>query len=640
MSKIKVLPMQIANLIAAGEVVDRPASVVKELLENAMDACATAVSVEVEGGGVSLIRVTDNGCGMSREDALACFGRHATSKIRQVEDLAAISTLGFRGEALAAVASVSRVTLRTREPGSDEGVELQIEGGQLRSCEACGCPAGTDVLVRDLFFNTPARKKFLKKESTETATISSLLERLALSKPALALHYRRDGRDSLRTSGGGDLLETACAVLGERTATGLLPVDHGEGGIRIHGLIGRPEASRPGRQGQNFFVAGRYVRSRVLQLALEEAYKGSLMGGRYPLCVLFVELHPARVDVNVHPQKMELKFADERAVYDALYNAVRAALTEKAGRPPIRAAEEMLPPPPSPPPAEPPASSWRDFAAAAESIAMQAASSGPTLVSSRNRRIDIDPGDWTYYGDLAVGHRSRREEAAPLPPAPEAPSVPEGPPEQAPAEPPAEAAEPDQEAAQATLPIQEFRMVGELFRTYYVAEFAQEVWLVDKHAARERLLYEALLAQDGPRAQQLLEPLLVETGRAVSALVGEYGEVLCETGLEAEAFGESTVLLRSLPMGVEAGQGGALLMELCTLLEEGRRSRRPVLLEEMLHRAACTAAVKGGDREPPGAGEALVRQLLALPDLRHCPHGRPCVKVLPRRYFEREFMRI
>ena len=361
MQRIKTLSPQVANLIAAGEVVERPASVVKELVENAIDAGATRVTVEIEGGGARLLRVSDNGCGMSPDDAVACFGRHATSKLRSETDLAAVATLGFRGEALASVAAVAKVTLRTREPGSDEGFEVVMQGGELVSASPCGCPVGTEVAVRDLFFNTPARKKFLKKESTEAAVIGGLLEKLALSRPGLALSYSKEGRESLRTPGTGDLLKTVGAVLGQSVAGAMLPVSFSAGGIAVHGLCAVPEAARPGRQQQIFFVGGRYVRSRVLQFALEEAYQGFLPAGRWPVCVLFVELHPSRVDANVHPQKIEVKFADERAVYDCVLAAVREALRERAQPPAMQACKSARgraaarrrrarPPRPGPPP--------------------------------------------------------------------------------------------------------------------------------------------------------------------------------------------------------------------------------------------------------------------------------------------------
>ena len=719
MERIQTLSPQVANLIAAGEVVERPASIVKELLENSIDAGATRVTVEVESGGVKLLRVIDNGCGMSPRDAVACFGRHATSKVREAADLASVCTLGFRGEALASVAAVSKVTLRTREPDSDEGFEVVIEGGKLLSTSPCGCPVGTEITVRDLFFNTPARKKFLKKDSTETAVISGLLEKLALSRPALALSYQKDGRDSLRTSGTGDLPKAVSAVFGEALAREMLPVSLLQSGIHVHGLCGTPEVARPGRQQQIFFVAGRYVRSRVLQISLEEAYHGSLPGGRYPICVLFVDVHPSRVDANVHPQKMEVKFADERAVYDCVLAAVSQALGQPRHPPAVRlpGAPKEGPRLSSPAPVQPSLSGIGEKPAQSPSL-----TAGPglaqslTLATSLRRRgsVDIEASDWQYYGDKAKALRqSAAKEPAPekpvlrsatdnqghplegegqtplsaiahekaalpldqIPPLehsspdasfesgfasgaadrsagleahtvtdlPDAPH-PEAPPDNWTAAQagfdPAVAPSPDQvNPLQQELDVQSFRFVGELFRTYLVAEFEQELWLVDKHAARERILYEQFKAQNRVEQQLLLTPTVLEPGRAMVPLLDDFGATLSDAGFLVEPFGESAILLRAVPMGVALERCADLLLELLHLLEQGRRGAGAQIFDQMLHRIACAAAVKGGDKEPSFAGESLVRELLRLPNVRYCPHGRPCVKVVPRRYLEKEFLR-
>lgn len=704
MQRIQTLSPQVANLIAAGEVVERPASVVKELLENAIDAGATRVTVEIEAGGTRLMRVSDNGCGMSPDDAVACFGRHATSKLRSESDLAAVATLGFRGEALASVAAVSRVTLRTREPGSDEGFEVVMQGGELVSSSPCGCPVGTDIAVQDLFYNTPARKKFLKKESTEAAVIGGLLEKLALSRPGLALSYKKDGRESLRTPGTGDLRKTAGAVLGQSVAGAMLPVSFSAGGMTVHGLCSVPEAARPGRQQQIFFVGGRYVRSRVLQFALEEAYQGFLPAGRYPVCVLFVELHPSRVDANVHPQKIEVKFADERAVYDCVLAAVSQALRERAQPPAMRLpGEKASCASPSRQAAQPlfekgvssgalsPAArqSGRGTPQAAPSPATGlpggvAFSQSLSLRTPLRRHgsIDIEASDWQYYGDKAMALRRARQEAcaggdAPagnraLPTA-SAPSVgpaqdtaggagagaplskppAEQPPQDgalaqsdAPAQGPSSGlAAPQPPLSDAGAPLQQelvlepFRLVGELFRTYFVAEFEKELWIVDKHAARERILYEQFKAQNRVEQQLLLSPLVIEPGRTLTALAQEHSKTLADAGFLLDSFGDNALLLRAAPMGVPLEACGDLLLELLTLLGQGRRDAAVHIFDELLHRVACAAAVKGGDREPPQAGEALVRELLRLPDVRYCPHGRPCVKVVPRSYLEKEFLR-
>lgn len=706
MQRIKTLSPQVANLIAAGEVVERPASVVKELVENAIDAGASRVTVEIEGGGARLLRVSDNGCGMSPDDAVACFGRHATSKLRSETDLAAVATLGFRGEALASVAAVAKVTLRTREPGSDEGFEVVMQGGELVSASPCGCPVGTEVAVRDLFFNTPARKKFLKKEGTEAAVIGGLLEKLALSRPGLALSYSKEGRESLRTPGTGDLLKTVGAVLGQSVAGAMLPVSFSAGGIAVHGLCAVPEAARPGRQQQIFFVGGRYVRSRVLQFALEEAYQGFLPAGRWPVCVLFVELHPSRVDANVHPQKIEVKFADERAVYDCILMAVREALRSRAQPPAMQLqkrqgtgggtqAQSQAPSAGAPSPA---GGACPQGAPAAPRPASRTFSQGLSLhvPLRRHGSVDVEASDWQYYGDKATALRLTGKAPSSLPASGGLPQQPAGPEEggagpvaplpQAPdgkSPSPSPASDPSRQTlpgqptggaagerpgAQAApacascpapgerpapdacaqapdaplqqeLALQPFRLVGELFRTYFVAEFEKELWIVDKHAARERILYERLKAQNRVEQQMLLSPIVMEPGRTLAAVAQEFSQTLSEAGFLLEPFGDNALLLRAAPMGVPLEACGDLLLELLELLGQGRRDAAVHIFDELLHRVACAAAVKGGDREPPQAGEALVRELLRLPDVRYCPHGRPCVKIISRSHLEKEFLR-
>ena len=706
MQRIKTLSPQVANLIAAGEVVERPASVVKELVENAIDAGASRVTVEIEGGGARLLRVSDNGCGMSPDDAVACFGRHATSKLRSETDLAAVATLGFRGEALASVAAVAKVTLRTREPGSDEGFEVVMQGGELVSASPCGCPVGTEVAVRDLFFNTPARKKFLKKEGTEAAVIGGLLEKLALSRPGLALSYSKEGRESLRTPGTGDLLKTVGAVLGQSVAGAMLPVSFSAGGIAVHGLCAVPEAARPGRQQQIFFVGGRYVRSRVLQFALEEAYQGFLPAGRWPVCVLFVELHPSRVDANVHPQKIEVKFADERAVYDCILMAVREALRSRAQPPAMQLqkrqgtgggtqAQSQAPSAGAPAPA---GGAGPQGAPAAPRPASRTFSQGLSLhvPLRRHGSVDVEASDWQYYGDKATALRLTGKAPSSLPASGGLPQQPAGPEEggagpvaplpQAPdgkSPSPSPASDPSRQTlpgqptggaagerpgAQAApacascpapgerpapdacaqapdaplqqeLALQPFRLVGELFRTYFVAEFEKELWIVDKHAARERILYERLKAQNRVEQQMLLSPIVMEPGRTLAAVAQEFSQTLSEAGFLLEPFGDNALLLRAAPMGVPLEACGDLLLELLELLGQGRRDAAVHIFDELLHRVACAAAVKGGDREPPQAGEALVRELLRLPDVRYCPHGRPCVKIISRSHLEKEFLR-
>ena len=348
MGRIHVLDQHVAELIAAGEVVERPSSVIKELLENAVDAGATSVTVEIKHGGVSYLRVTDNGCGIAREDVPVAFLRHATSKVNSQKDLEGILTLGFRGEALASIAAVARVELLTRVGDALEGTRYVISGGEEESCEPAGCPAGTTIVVRDLFYNTPARMKFLKKDVVEGNAVASVLDKLALSHPEIAFRFLRDGKEGLRTPGNGKLRDAIYAVYGREFTQGLIPVDYSYGGVTVKGFISKPAAARPNRSMQNFFLNGRYVKSRTAMVALEEAYKGSLMVGKLPACVLHLTIASQAVDVNVHPAKIEVRFVNEKPLFDCVYHGVKTALNQgdaprtvhlPAARPPVVPAE-------------------------------------------------------------------------------------------------------------------------------------------------------------------------------------------------------------------------------------------------------------------------------------------------------------
>jgi DNA mismatch repair protein MutL len=640
MSKIHVLDKQVANLIAAGEVVDRPASIVKELVENAVDAGATRITIEIRDGGVGYLRVTDNGCGMSEADARLCFARHATSKVRRAEDLNAIGTLGFRGEALAATAAVSKVQLRTREPSEVEGTEVVVEGGVEMAVNPCGCPVGTTIIVRDLFFNTPARRKFLKKETTEAATVGAMVEKLAMANPGVAFEYIKDGKTSLMTS-GGDLRAAARSVIGT-SVDAMLKVEGASGDLQIRGLISPPEAARPNRGGQHFFVCGRYIRSRTLQIAVEEAVAGRVPEGRYPACVIVIEMPAEQVDVNVHPQKLEVRFANERAVFDAVSASVRTAFDGRSTPPEMRLSATRQTLVSSPPQPESEFAAKPLFAQNPPPATPVFAQS--TLPSRTPRgRLDIDASDWEYVPPKKADDREARHMPSPLQTAKPKPlseaAVQEAPVRNESVPDTASIAAPNP-AEQKTLDMPpSFRMVGELYRTYFIVEFEDEVWLVDKHAAKERMLYEELLKAGGALPQRLLEPKLCTLGRADTAAALEGAKALAACGIEMEAFGDDTLLVRSMPMGIDAAFCEELIMELCGLLREGRREPIPELTKRMLHKTACVAAVKGGDKESPMAGEEMVKELIASPELRSCPHGRPCVKRLPKAYFEKEFYR-
>ena len=698
MSIINVLDKQVANLIAAGEVVDRPASIVKELVENSIDAAATMITVEIKAGGTQYIRVTDNGIGMSPQDARLCFARHATSKVKTKEDLVSIGTLGFRGEALAATAAVSKVTLKTREASSLEGTEVILEGGIGTDFGPCGCPVGTTIIVADLFYNTPARKKFLKKETTEAANIGAVVEKMVMANSTVAFEYIKDGKTSLLTS-GGDLRTAARAVMGS-LADSMLKIEGTAGEMGITGLVSPPEATRPNRGGQHFFVCGRYIRSRTLQIALEEAVSGRIPSGRYPSCVLAIDLPAHQVDANVHPQKLEVRFADERSVFDLVSKTVRSVFDTRSVPPGLRLASQQQGLDPSG------SSLGRGFVPSMDSVqqgfeqeAKGSLQNYGTVISDvaqifapkdegktrtpvdfaapSNKhagKIDIDASDWVYVppkkqADAEGGAQSNEEKEqkdiekdlkisgafAPVSLTDNLqPQDGEGQSEliyspqsgegqishNTTAQKPLINSPDDNADEQNELAMPpSFRVAGELFRTYFIVEFEDEIWLVDKHAAHERILYEQLLTSENAMAQRLMEPKLCVLGRTDAQAAIEGTELLLACGLEIEAFGDDAVLVRSMPMGLDAALCADLITELCGLIRDGRREITSELTTRMLHKIACVAAVKGGDKEVALAGEALIKELVMSPQLRSCPHGRPCVKRVPKSYFDKEFYR-
>ena len=667
MNVIRKLDPHVADLIAAGEVVERPASVVKELLENSIDAGAGRITVEIQRGGMGLIRVTDDGCGMSPEDAAMAFQRHATSKLRDAYGLEAIRTLGFRGEALAAIASVSRVQLMTRLRGSDEGISLCLEAGEELSREAVGCPEGSTMLVRDLFFNTPARLKFMKKDSSEGSSVTDVVIRQALSHPEISFRYLREGKEEFQTPGNGKLDGCIYALLGRDFAKTMLPARSSGPEVQVEGFICPPANARGNRRSQFFFVNGRYVRSALLQAALEQAYRNRLFTGRFPACVLFVSLKHSAVDVNVHPAKTEVRFLQEKAVFDAVYRTVLAALAGEQsapaitlpgeGREPAAPAAEAAAPakelPTEAPPAKTPAAAPAAEAAApaGKSGAGRGAAPGfapggrsvvypreevprapmPKIVEQLVMRQPVP--EYRHSGPEQEGAaplpREAEEESLPLPPQPEAPLP-----------------EPMPESEQTALPLQEeetpeysYRILGEAFEAYILVESGSELLLVDKHAAHERLLFDKLKDAQGARmSQQLLSPQVVELGAEEAELLLEHGEVLAGLGLEAERFGPGALLLRCLPEGFAPEEAAALLDELAEGLRLGRRPGSLGPRDEAFAAMACKAAIKAGRRSQSAEWEPLVRAVLSG-QVKYCPHGRPVTMRLTKSQIDRNFKR-
>ena len=606
MGIIHQLSPHVADLIAAGEVVERPASVVKELLENAVDAGAKHVSVEIQNGGMTFIRLTDDGCGMSPEDAEIAFLRHATSKIRRKEDLEAIGTLGFRGEALAAIASVSKIDLLTRTADESFGTSLHLEAGKIIQRSEAGCPPGTTIIVRDLFYNTPARMKFMKRDSAEGAAVFSAVQKQAVAHPDVAVRFLRDGKEELSTPGDGQLLSAIYAVFGRQTAMDMVELKSSWEKTRVQGYISKPTASRGNRNYQIFFVNGRYVKSPVLSAALEEAYRNQMMVGRFPACVLELSMPLGAVDVNIHPAKTEVKFLNERDAYDCVYYGALSALNRTPGKVDAPAPVQPVRPGQVHAPVQTPAHS------------AQGKKPFFQTMTAEQYRAAMTPPKTPASDALVQAVRAQSVQKMPEPPQPEqVPVTPKAPaPQKAP------------------------RIIGECFSTYFLVEQDDALYLIDKHAAHERILFDKLRAQAGPvPAQTLAEPLVCRISAEEASAVLEQRELLAQCGYGVEEFGAGTVLLREIPADVDPGDARESLSELAQRLLEGRRTEPAALRDELLHTVACKAAIKAGYRTGALEREALVRRVLGSDDLKYCPHGRPICIRLTKGRIERQFGR-
>ena len=680
MPKINVLPKHIADLIAAGEVVDRPASVIKELLENAIDAGASSVTVEIRRGGITFMRVTDNGCGIARADIRNAFKSHATSKILREEDLRSIGTLGFRGEALASIAAVAKVDILTRTPEDEIGTVYKIAGSEEILLDDAGCPQGTTVVVRDLFYNTPARMKFLKKDVTEGNAVAGVVDRIALSHPEIAVRFIRDDRQQLATSGNGKLRPTVYSVFGRDFAGGLLETSYSLNGVEIDGLVSKPTASRANRSMQFFYLNGRLVRSRTASAALEQAYKGAIMVGRFPSCVLNIHIPLDTVDVNVHPAKTEVRFSNEKLIFDAVYYAAKNAIEKKdtpnrlevtrqelkrqspyrketgeqmrMGAPVSKqAAEEELPQrvegfwakempkeyrhsggktggsgrKSRPAPRKAPSLDI-PFEEAAEPKKEEPAVSRPPqpYVKKQDRVTGAVVKEGKKHVEVHVPIETKVPEkentskkAAPLPKA-EEPLVPY--------------------AEQTEVP--PFRIIGEAFQTYILFETEGKLTLVDKHAAHERILYEELLAgREEVKSQLLLAPVTVTLSKEEYAVLLDNQELLQSAGYEIEDFGTGTVVVREIPVMLVGYDISAMMEEIAGHLLN-KQEPTPDKLKWIYANTACRAAIKAGDHTPPEEQRKLVEYLLSHRDIRYCPHGRPICIEMTQTELERGFGRI
>lgn len=634
MPEIRPLDPHVADLIAAGEVVERPASVVKELAENAIDAGAHSVTVEIQNGGMTLIRVADDGCGIPWDQCETAFLRHATSKLRVADDLAAIGTLGFRGEALAAIAAVSTVELFTRTAEEPLGTALVLEGGQVLSKEQVGCPLGTTLLVRDLFHNTPARLKFMRRDAAEGAAVFAVIQRLALSHPEVAFKFLRDGRQELLSPGDGALGSALYAVFGRDIALGFTPVRGSGEGVTVSGYATLPACCRGSRSYEHFFVNGRQIKSKLLAAAVERAYENQKMVGRFPGCVLEISLSPADVDVNVHPAKTEVKFLYERKVFDAVHYAVLSALTAGDRRPdltldapegPAMPAEER----PAPRPGASLKVSSPTFTRAAAGAPRLAEAVQPGLLRPAPHRI----GDRNVDNSVENVEKHRRmtekpppgmSDPRPTPPEPIAPAA-------APVERPPASLLPDDGPA--------WRLAGEVLDTYLIVEQGDEILLIDKHAAHERMQFDRMKeAGYRPMAQALLAPVVFTPAPEEGAALLAHADLLRAFGFACEDFGDGAVAVREIPFDLAPGETESALCEIAETLRTGGTLDPDAARDAVLHTVACKSAIKGGQRNSPEELR-IVAEAVVSGRVRYCPHGRPVAITLTRAQLEKRFGR-
>ena len=683
MPHIQQLSPHVADLIAAGEVVERPASVVKELLENAIDAGAQSVTVEMKNGGMTYLRVSDDGCGIAPLELPTAFLRHATSKLRTAEDLAAIGTLGFRGEALAAISSVSRLDIFSRERGALGGAKLHLEGGVPGAVEDAGCPEGTSVIVRDLFYNTPARLKFMKRDSAEATAIAGLVAHLALSHPEVSFKLIKDGTQTLLTPGDGTLHSAIYASLGREFALSLVETKGADGELRVSGFISAPLAARGTRAMQTFFVNGRLVKSQLLTAALEEAYANRMMKGKFPGCVLLVELPHDMVDVNVHPAKTIVKFVGEKRVFDLVYHAAMAALDqrEKPEPPQAKPAAQVTNPrgdffanmtsqqyreqqkkepsaaapalarPASAPQAAPqwktrvPAVDTRQGGSAplSDFVRRETLVSAPVLsaqeVQPVQKSVESVDNSTCEAAPQPMDEEEKRS-AAPFPAAEAAAPEAELAAEIAAAPAPEQEEAAAEQTSFAPLAAAPWRIAGEVLDTYIVCEDEERnVWLIDKHAAHERVNFDRLKANQEPvMCQALLAPLVADFAAEEYNALAANLDLLREFGFECEEFGGGSLILRAVPADLESGDALATLEELAEKLVTAHTADPAAARDALLHTMACKASIKGGWKSDLSELRVLVEKVQSG-EVQFCPHGRPVKAKLTKYELEKMFKR-
>ncbi|MEG1242293.1 MAG: DNA mismatch repair endonuclease MutL [Oscillospiraceae bacterium] len=620
MSDINILSPHLADLIAAGEVVEHPASVIKELLENSFDAGAKNISLALKGGGMSYIRVTDDGLGMLPEDAGLCFMRHATSKLNSERGLEAIGSMGFRGEALAAISAVSRIELITRRRGSDNGTRVVLEGGDILEMTAFGCPEGTTMTVRDLFYNTPARLKFMKSDRAEGAACVNTALRCALGRPEISVRCLRDDREEFFSPGDGKIGSAVYSLLGREAASQLLECSLEDETAAVSGFVGSPNFGHGNRARQFFFCNGRCIKSPLLQSAVEQAYKNTLLTGRYPACAIYLSISPAAVDVNVHPAKTEVKFREERKTFDSVYYAALGALKSESG-----SAEIALSPS-----TKAVIAPKKDFYKSMDAGQFRSKfseggeKSAPNFPPAQAFKAERAPAIPSYQqsfslpqapkGDrVAVHENSSRYVVTRDNPAPEAPP---------------QAVEND------------FRLVGEAMKTYIIAEQGEALILIDKHAAHERIIFDRLRAQAHEiMSQTLMVPITLSFSGEEIELLENNSELLSRLGFETEPYGAGSVIIRAVPADTAESDAVPLLEEICEKLKKSAKLSPSDVTDEIFHTIACKAAIKAGYCTDVQEQTELVRAVLKG-EVKYCPHGRPVSVTLTKKQLDKEFSRI
>ena len=650
MAVINILSPHVADMIAAGEVVERPGSVVKELMENAVDAGAKNITVELMAGGAVFIRVTDDGCGMAPDDAGNCFLRHATSKLKDERGLEAIATMGFRGEALAAISAVSRIELRTRRAEDEAGTFVSVEGGEILQMRPDGCPRGTSFTVRDLFYNTPARLKFMKSDRAEGAYCVQLALRVALGRPDISVRCLRDGKEEFFTPGDGKPSSAVYALLGREAALSMLPAEGAFEGVRVRGFVSSPSAGRGSRAMQYFFVNGRSIKSATMQAAVEQAYKNTLLVGRFPACVLYVELPAGAVDVNVHPTKNEVKFSHERRVFDAVYHSALSAVAGETGTLEMelsagtrRKLEPAAPSKPEPVESQAPAPGPASAPCRRSGGTLEVRS--PELFFGGSRTLPVSelpkknyPRSGSPVSESSMSAVPERRRPAYDPFRVTAPA-----PRRETAETPAaQVKEPEADqsslfAADGAAEAPKARLVGEVMKTYIVAERGDAMLLIDKHAAHERMNFDRLKAEGRQiMSQTLLVPVPWRPSEEDAEILAENAPLLMDVGFELETFGEEDVIVRAVPEALDPAETAAALEEICGKL---RRGSRDLVRDDILHTIACKAAIKAGWDTDPAELQVLVDKV-ASGEIKYCPHGRPVAIELTRKELDRQFSRI